>query len=294
MIPYANLHSHSTHSDGKYTPRELVKLAKEEGYKAIALSDHDIGTGFAELKEACEEENMEYVFAVEFTVIEPKPFHIVGFDFDPEYPPMKQYLAEMGKRQTDNTKQCFDEAVENGGITGIAWSEVLEYNKGIDWLCNEHVFRALKTKGLVEESQYMKWFETHFLHQRGKYPPLYQFKTLSELVRLIKEAGGFAIVAHPKHSQLDEMDLLLDCGIEGLEVWHSDLTEEERERAYRIGMERNLYLSGGTDHSGICGGLYAGYSNEEELKKSGYYIPPLSMGVPERYFREIKNRKKNR
>lgn len=58
MKLYANLHSHSTHSDGVYSPTELVKVAKAEGYKAIALSDHDIGTGYPEFKAACEKEGI--------------------------------------------------------------------------------------------------------------------------------------------------------------------------------------------------------------------------------------------
>lgn len=294
MKPYANLHLHSIHSDGKYTPRELVRLAKEEGYKALALTDHDIATGFAELKEACEEEGMEYLFGVEFSVCEPKDFHIVGFEFDPEYPPMKRYLGDMGERQTDNTRKCFEEAAKKGNIAGITWEEVLDYNSGVAWLCNEHVFRAMRAKGLVEDCQYMSWFETNFLHQRGKYPPSCRFKTLPEVIALIRAAGGFAVVAHPAHTQLDDIALLMECGIEGIEVWHPDLSREERERAYQIGIRHNLYISGGSDHSGICGGLYGSYASEEVLKKSPFYIEPLSAGTPEVYFREMKQRKKER
>ena len=82
-VPYANLHLHSTHSDGVYSPTELVKIAKEEGYKALAITDHDVASAYDELKSACEREGMECIFGVEFTVSEPFPFHIVGFDFDP-------------------------------------------------------------------------------------------------------------------------------------------------------------------------------------------------------------------
>ncbi|MBQ5607766.1 MAG: PHP domain-containing protein, partial [Oscillospiraceae bacterium] len=190
---YANLHLHSTHSDGVYSPAELVRIAKEEGYKALAISDHDTGSAYPELVKACQEEGMECIFAVEFSVLEPKDYHIVGFNFDPEYPPMKEYLEKMAIRQTDNTKKCFDEAVEKGDITGITWEEVLEFNKGIPWLCNNHIFNAMMDKGLIEESQYMNWFDKNFRYQRGKYPPIYDFLPLEELVKLVKAAGGFAV-----------------------------------------------------------------------------------------------------
>lgn len=294
MKPYANLHTHSTHSDGQYSPSELAAIAKKEGYRALAIADHDTATAFPELKEACAREGLETIFAVEFSVESPIPCHIIGFDFDPEYQEMKKYLADMGARQTDNTKHCFDEAVENGNIKGITWDEVLEYNRGIIWLCNNHVFRAMKAKGLVKQSEYMEWFYTNFKDQRGKYPPSIAFKTLPEIVSLIKAAGGFAVCAHPHKHILDNYKLLLECGIEGLEVLHSDLSDEERAISYKICMENGLYISGGSDHEGLCGGYYDSYASEELLKASSHYIEPLSVGAYEHNFREIQTRRINR
>lgn len=294
MKPYANLHLHSTHSDGPYSPAELVSVAKSEGYRALAISDHDTASAYPELVAACEREGMECIFAVEFSVSEPASFHIVGFDFDPEYPQMKKYLADMALRQTDNTKKCFDEALEAGNITGITWEEVLEHNRGIPWLCNNHVFEAMKAKGIVEQSNYMAWFDLNFRDQRKKYKPIYNFKPLGELVALIKEAGGFAVCAHPGKRQLDNFELLMECGVEGLEVLHPDLSPEERSRALALCLEHNLYISGGSDHSGLCGGYYSSYPTEEALHASPHYIEPLSAGTYEKYFREIQTRQKNR
>lgn len=288
---YANLHMHSTHSDGVYSPSELVKIAKEEGYKAIAITDHDIGTGFSELKEACIKENMEYIFAVEFTVKDPYAFHIVGFDFDPEYPPMKEYLNKQAQRYRYNTEMCFKEAIETGNITGITWEEVLEFNKGILWICNNHVFRAMQNKGLVEESQYMEWFDLNFRYQRDKYKTAEDYLPLKELVKIIKDAGGFAVCAHPKTEQLDRFDLLKECGIVGLEVLHPGMNEEQRERAYKLCIENDWFISGGSDHCGLCGGYYNSYPDEDALKNSYHYIDNLSVGVYEENFREIKERK---
>ncbi len=287
---YANLHIHSTHSDGVYSPCEIAKRAKEEGYSAVAITDHDTATAYPELAAACKELGLECIFGVEFSVKQPKEYHIVGFHFDPEYPPMREYLGKMALRQTDNTKKCFEEAVSQGKIQGITWEEVLAYNKGIAWLCNNHVWRGMLAKGLVKEENYAAWFDENFLYQRGKYPPVYDFLPLREIVKLIKAAGGFAIVAHP-HGQLQDMEALIALGIEGLEVWHGDLTPGEREEALRIALENNLYISGGSDHRGLLGGMYASYPDEDSLKKSIYYIPPNSLGTTKAYFEEIKTRK---
>lgn len=293
MKAYANLHLHSTHSDGVFTPEELVKYAKEEGYKAISITDHDTATAYDELKSACLKEEMECVFGVEFSVVEPKEYHIVGFNFDPEYPEMKEYLLNMGKRQTDNTKKCFDLAKEKGDITGISWEEIQEYNKNIAWLCNNHIFNAMLKKGLVKKEEYMKWFEKNFLVQRSYFPPAFEFKTAKEIIELINKAGGIAVLAHP-HEQLDDVKELIKMGLKGIEVSHSMLTDDEKKKAFEMAIENNLFISGGTDHEGFLGGHYSSFEDEDELKKSIYYIEPLSIGVSEAYFREIQNGKISR
>ena len=97
MKLYANLHTHSTHSDGKYSPAEMVKVAKEEGYKALAITDHDTATAFPFLKEECDKAGLDCIFGVEFTanseLISSGYFHMVAFDFDPEYPEMKSSFS---------------------------------------------------------------------------------------------------------------------------------------------------------------------------------------------------------
>ncbi|MBE6592458.1 MAG: PHP domain-containing protein [Ruminococcaceae bacterium] len=296
MQVYANLHLHSIHSDGKYSPKELVAVAKAEGYKALAITDHDTATAYPKLKKAADEAGMECIFGVEFSVNKPKNYHIVGFDFDPEYPPMKKYLADMAVRQTDNTHGVFTEGVEKGYFTGITWEEILEYNEGIKWLCNEHIFNAMLDKGLVEKCNYMEWFNKYVRDQRGHYPPSIPFKPLSEIVSMIKEAGGFAVAAHlfRPYGSLDDVDQLIEYGVEGIEVLHPDIPPEEQERAIRIALEKDLFVSGGSDHSGLCGGCYSGFPSEEELKKSPLYIPEMSAGVSRGFYEELKNRKINR
>ncbi len=280
MIPYANLHCHSTHSDGTYSPTELVSTAKKEGYKAIALTDHDTVTGCPEMKAVCEREGLEFIFGAEFCV---PGHHIVGFGFDPEYPRMKRYLADMGLRQTDNTKQCFDLAASKGDITGITWDEVLDYNKDIVCLCNNHIYRAMEAKGLVKESDYMVWFKKNFDKQRNLFPPICDFNTPKTMIELIHDAGGIAILAHP-HNQVEYIPKLIKYGLDGVEAWHPKMTEAEMAEVHEIAQKNNMFISGGTDHFGLCGGFYGSYANEEELKKSKHYIPELTFGTTKEYF----------
>ena len=296
---YANLHTHSTHTDGGYAPKEIVRAAKIEGYGAVAVTDHDAATGYPELKAACEKEGLECIFGVEFSApsalladkkMMEATFHIVGFDFDPEYPTMKKYLEDMSVCETEQTHVLFDRGVRLGKIKGIEWEEVLEYNTGITWLCNNHLWRAMLAKGLVTPSDRGWFWNELFADHRYEVPPYREFKKEYEIIQLIRDAGGIAIVAHP-HEQLCHMDTLIEMGVEGLEVWHQLMTEEEKTQALKIAYEKGLYISGGSDHHGLCSGYYEDYVN---LSDCPFYAPPRSYGTTEAYFNEIKNRKLNR
>ena len=296
---YANLHLHSTHSDGRYSPTELAHYVKEEGYGAAALTDHDTATGYTEFKAECDKLGIECIFGVEFTAYSDLlkradgsfgKFHLTAYHFDPEYPAMKEYLAGMGLRETDQTKKLVERGFEIGYLHGFTWEEVLEYNKGIDWLCNAHVFRLMKAKGLTDDSKYREFFATVFGKYRNTIPPAYEFLNDKEMIKLVHDAGGIIFVAHP-NGYLHHIDTLLERGIDGMEVWHPDLPAEEREKAYKIALEKGIYISGGSDHSGYCGGTYM---EVKDPKDSKYYIDMLSVGTTKEYFDEIKNRKINR
>jgi len=309
MKLYANLHLHSTHSDGVYTPTELAKIAYDEGYRAAALTDHDVASGNEEFMEACKALGMESLFGIEFSVHtdlyknpksgKPGSFHLTAFDFDPEYPAMKEYLHRMSMRETNQTEVLFHRGVEIGYIKGITWEDVLEYNAGITWLCNDHVFRAMKAKGLITDLEYTEYFNTCFGKHRSEVPRLYDFKYDHEIIKLVHEAGGIVCLAHlseqlknlpdvAKTGFAPYVDRLVEMGLDGVEVWHQLLDEKQREETYRIALERGLYVSGGSDHSGLCGGQYDFF---EDPKQSRFWIEPLSTGTTKEHFEEMRDKK---
>lgn len=289
MKLYANLHLHSTHSDGVYTPAELVGIAKKVGYRALALTDHDTTSGNAEMRRECEKQGLDFIFGCEFSSPwreRKMNFHIVGFDFDPEYPEMKEYLAQRSFCETDQTRILFERGLSEGLLHDITWDEVLDYNKGVTWLCNNHVFGTMKAKGLATDLDYMNFFNTVYGKRRGEVKPPYPFLPIDKMLRLIRDAGGFAVVAHP-HNQLHAIPELIEMGLSGLEVWHHLLTPEESLEALALAKEYGLFISGGSDHDGLCGGYYSSFENPEE---SHFYVPECSLGTTEEFFLEIKTR----
>ncbi len=302
MKLYANLHTHSTHSDGVYSPEELVKVAADEGYKALAVTDHDTATANPLFKAACDKAGLDSIFGVEFTAnsdLIAQDFHMVAFNFDPEYPEMKEYLRRLSVNEAEQTKYCFDKGKREGGMceitwesgfNDITWEEVLEYNGPITWLTNGHVFSAMKAKGIVTDLDRTSFFNAYFGPRRFEFEFPYESLDVKGLTELVHKAGGIILVAHP-HRQLHLIGQLVEMGVDGLEVWHPDLDEAERAEAYKFALENELFVSGGSDHSGLCGGMYDSFEHPEETP---YFIPPLSSGCTEMHFRELKAGKINK
>ena len=290
MKIYANMHTHSTHSDGVYTPSELVRIAKDEGYGALTVADHDTITGYPEIKAECEKNGMESILGCEFTGYSEEfnfTFHITAYGFDPEYPEMKDYLEKCSIATAHITKVLFERGVAEGLIPpGITWQDVLDYNPGVSWLCNDHVFRTMKAKGLATDLDYPAFFDNVYGARRREVKRPYEFLPLPELLDLIRRAGGIALVAHP-HGKLSCVPALMKYGICGLEVWHEMLKDPERIEALELARDYKLYVSGGSDHEGLCGGQYAFY---EDYKSTRFYVPELSTGTTKEFFDEIVNR----
>ena len=285
---YANLHFHSNHSDGPDSPETLVAIAKEEGYKALALTDHDTATGNIELIEACKKSGLDYIIGAELTGIEfGKQFHIVALDFDTENEKMKEHLEYMSKKCIYRTKGLFDRGVERGTLTGITWEEILDDNKGITQLCVDHVFATMKKKGVITDAEYKTFHKNNFSYTIP-FENIYHDRSVKEVISVINDAGGIAVLAHPGEKQMCYVPELVKWGLSGIETWHADHSDEEAVKAEKLAAELGLYESGGTDHSGLMGGQYKYYEGTAE---NPYYIPSMKYGVSKENFIKIKERK---
>ena len=289
MKLFASLHSHTTYSDGHYTPAELVRLAKDEGYGAIAITDHDTVDAWDEMRCECERVGLDYLYAAEFTA--PcseigKEFHIVGFNFDRNYAPMRDYIYQRAVSECYQTRNTLERALELGTIKNVSWEEVLSCNPGISWICNEQIFRTLKLKGMLTEAEYWN-FRDALRAGEERAEPLYAYLQAAEVIKLIHDAGGIAVIAHP-HGQLQYMNMLLEMGIDGVEVWHQLLTRTEKLEALSLAERHGLYVSGGSDHQGILGGQY---ERHKDPKATYYYAPECTLGTTKEFFDEIKNGK---
>lgn len=292
MKVFACLHSHSTHSDGVYTPEELATVAKNEGYGAFSLTDHDTVSGTADMMAACAAAGLECIAGIEFSTHSRDTgigFHMTAFGFDPDYPEMREYLKILSDKQTHETYQLFKRAVDIGYIKDITWDEVLEYNEGITWFCNEQLFRAMKAKGLITDLDYPEFYEVCFGVHRAEVPQKHSFMDAEDLIPLVHRAGGIACVAHPKSSLPTVEHLAKNHALDGVEVWHSLLDAKKRREALTLARRYDLFVSGGADHEGLVGGQYLRHEHPEETE---FYFPPLTLGTTKYFYEEIRDLKK--
>ena len=293
MEHYANLHLHSTHSDGRYSPEELARIAHELGFGALALTDHDAVSGNALLKKECDKLGIECIFGAEICGRLAETGHLLhftAFHLDPEHPPISQHIRNMAERYSGMAEDMFERGVAEGHIKGITWAEICEYHEGIHWLCYNHIFTAMKAKGLITDAERFVLKDKCFsdVHQRSAVKK-HGFPDARYIIPHLHDAGAIVFAAHP-HERLEDVRILCNEGLlDGIEVWHSELPAWERREALRLAMEYDLYVSGGEDHSGLLGGQYYRFEKPEETK---YFFPPRTLGTTKYFFEEIRDKKK--
>ena len=256
---FANMHNHSTFSDGKWTPEELVALAKSERYGAVVLTDHDTIRGTYFTQKAARKAGLLTLLGCEFSTVGlGTDFHLVGYDFNPYEPEMAALLKRAAAKQTARSKLLFEWAVERGDFGGITWDDVLEAFPYNDYYCNDHVLYTLQAKGLIKErTETFKLAFTNKNKERnlkireitGMYDP-----DVSEVIRIVRKAGGVPVVAHPG-KKIQYIEELIKVGLMGIEVNYRNVTDEARAEMNELADKYGLYKTGGTDHGGVLGGF---------------------------------------
>jgi 3',5'-nucleoside bisphosphate phosphatase len=242
----ADLHAHTTASDGTFTPRELVELAHRNGLAAIAVTDHDTTDGVAEATAIGRELGVEVVPGIEIsTEFEGKEVHVLGYYYDPNH----EGLQDLIKRMREDRVTRMDRMIEKLKHAGldITREEVLAEAQGGS-IGRPHIARILMRKGYVSDipDAFDKYLGT------GKPGYVERLKILpEEAVKLILAAGGSPVVAHPGLVGKDYLfDTLVPHGLVGLEAYHPDHDPAKREHYAALAKHHGLIATGGSDFHG--------------------------------------------
>jgi len=239
----ADLHVHSTASDGTLAPEALVAAAKHAGLDAIALCDHDSVGGVAEALAAGRELKITVIPAVELSAeTEGISVHILGYFIDHTDPELGALLGTLRGVRLERARQIV--AVLAQGGYDLTLDDVLSFTDGGS-VGRAHVAMALVDAGHVSS------VSAAFARLLGRGRPFYVPKPVAEpeaVIHTIREAGGLAVLAHPGVSGTGHLiERLQEAGLEGVEAYHAQHSPEQRDHYSALALERGLVVTGGSD-----------------------------------------------
>jgi predicted metal-dependent phosphoesterase TrpH len=259
-----DLHTHSDRSDGTQSPRELVDAANRLGLEAIALTDHDTTEGWDEAREAAETIGMGLIPGLEISCrYRGGGVHLLAYFVDPRYGPL---LTELD-RILDGRNSRLPAIVARLRDLGIdvTAKDVRHLSGSAAAMGRPHVADALVAKGVCTNRD--EAFRRFLSPGRPAYVDRYA-ADLVEMIRVVVEAGGVPVIAHPwrrnSTAVLGDQALgtLAANGLAGVEIDHPDHDEWARARLRRIATDLDLVITGSSDcHGAGKGSRFALGSN---------------------------------
>jgi len=247
----ADLHIHTTASDGSLSPEALVRRAAAIGLDIIAITDHDTIEGIASAIEAAKEfPQLIVIPGVEISA-EPQEgeAHILGYFLDYTNKNLIDTLNELRTARIERCKKMVYKLNELG--MKIEWDRV-EYLGGLGQgsVGRPHIAQALVEAGYV--SSLREAFQKYIGRDCPAYVPRKKVTSI-EAIHMICNAGGMAVLAHPA----DIKDLgailvpLIEAGLKGLEVYYGGYSEKTISNLVKLAREYGLVISGGSDYHGL-------------------------------------------
>jgi predicted metal-dependent phosphoesterase TrpH len=247
-----DLHTHSWASDGTQSPAEVVSAAVEARLDVLALTDHDTTIGWDEAAAAASLWGIALVRGIEISCLhEGVSIHLLGYLQDPAAPGL---LAELDlSRQGRQTRaQRMVELLSRD--LKLQWEDVLGHVDPGATIGRPHIADAMVAKGIVASRN--EAF-SDYLYTGSPYFAAHYAPDPVRAVRLVREAGGVSVMAHPFASKRgrvvdDEViEAMAEAGMAGLEVHHRDHTVEQVRHALSLAASLDLLVTGSSDYHGV-------------------------------------------
>ncbi len=250
MTVIADLHTHSSASDGQYTPTELVHLAKEHGIAVLALTDHDTIDGIDEAIQIGITLGLHVIPGIELGAKEYRQLHILGYNVATG-PSQLSTLCERLLGGRDERKYRIIKFLHEKGVD-LDLNEVEELAGG-GVIARPHFAQVMVRHGFVKtvREAFDCYLDTEEYHQ------IERFKADSRTcIAAIRAAGGRAVLAHPYQIGLADDALeelvaqLAEDGLEGIECYYPRHTPEQMAYYFQLARRYHLYVTGGSDFHG--------------------------------------------
>lgn len=251
MASRADLHTHSTYSDGSLTPTQLIERAVSRGLEVLALTDHDCTDGIAEALEAAQKHpRLLIIPGVELSTDLPQEeVHVLGYFLDWQNPRFQGRLARLRHSRLERGQKMLAK-LKHLGID-VSWQRVKEI-AGDGAVGRPHIALAMLEAG------YISSLEEAFDRYLSRNGPAYVERekiTPAEAVQLLTDTSGLPVLAHPRDLQNLEslLEELKGAGLIGIEVYYQDYDQQTIERLLAIARQHDLLPLGGSDFHGIGG-----------------------------------------
>lgn len=244
----ADLHLHTTASDGLMSPVEIVKRAAELGIKIISVTDHDTTEGTSAAQAAGEKFGIRVIPGVELsTELNKEEIHVLGYYIDHQSPMLQDKLSRLKKARECRIKEIIYKLQEEN--FAITWEEILAIAGTTGSIGRPHVARVMVAKG------YAKTVKEVFTHWIGPGCPAFveRFKlSPAQAISAIHDAKGLAFLAHPGllKSGLGVAQQLIPLGLDGIEAFHTEHNSSLTQRLLEFARQKSLFVSGGSDCHG--------------------------------------------
>jgi predicted metal-dependent phosphoesterase TrpH len=247
-----DLHTHSQASDGMQPPADNVKLAKQKGLSAVALTDHDTVAGVAEAQQAGKEYEIDVVAGVEIsTRAGGKDIHVLGYYVNTEDEQFLQRLRGLREARDERNHLIIAKLQELG--LDISWHEVLD-ELGRPLEPDESIGRPHMADVLVKKGYAVDMRDAFDRYLAEGKPGFVSVPRVApkDACEWIRSAGGAAVIAHPGLYNDDELvrRIIVDSRPDGIEVFHSDHGTDEERKYADMAREYDLIETGGSDYHG--------------------------------------------
>ncbi|QDR80590.1 PHP domain-containing protein [Sporomusa termitida] len=250
----ADLHIHSTASDGRLSPGEIVRQAAAAGLSHIAITDHDTVAAHLELREAASTENsaakLTIIPGIEFSTDCPRhEIHILGYFIDIDNSRLKDQLGIILADRLQRAKKMVKKLNQLGYL--IDYDKVAEFAGQAMAIGRPHVAAALVAGNYFNTAT--EAFAVLLANNGPAYVPHYKLPP-EQVIKLIEQAGGIAVLAHPGLIGNDNLVLnIIKAGVGGLEAFHPEHDQAMTDKYIDIANKYNLKITGGSDFHGIPG-----------------------------------------
>lgn len=244
-----DMHVHTTASDGTCSPAEVVKLAKEKGLAAVAITDHDTISGYEEARKAGEELGIEVVPGIEISTRYLGPVHILGYYLNTDSPVLNE-VSQWLVHDRDRRNRRMAALMRADGLD-VDYERMQERFGAV--IGRPHFAKLLVEMGIAES---INDAFARFVERGQKYYAARNFLPIERSIRLIREADGVPVLAHPfqyklADAQLRELiELCIKNGLMGMECRYSGYDEEKVQYLLGLAKEYSLLPTGGSDFHG--------------------------------------------